>query len=120
MANEEWTTRWREVSEEVLSGMQEWRAAHPRATFREIEAAAEERLSRLRARLLEDTALASQARAWTDAATTERPACPDCGQPLESRGQRRREVTVPGNRQVRLERSYGVCSACGTELFPPG
>lgn len=29
--------RWRELSEEVLSGMKEWRLAHPSATFREIE-----------------------------------------------------------------------------------
>jgi hypothetical protein len=32
-------TRWRQLSEEVITGMKEWRLQHPRATFREIEAA---------------------------------------------------------------------------------
>jgi hypothetical protein len=41
--------RWRELSEEVLSGMKEWRLAHPRATFREIEQAVQERLNQLEA-----------------------------------------------------------------------
>jgi hypothetical protein len=40
---------WRELSDEVISGMKEWRLQHPRATFREIEAAVDERLARLRA-----------------------------------------------------------------------
>jgi hypothetical protein len=44
---------WRELSDEVISGMKEWRLQHPRATFREIEAAVDERLARLRAKMLE-------------------------------------------------------------------
>lgn len=38
--------RWRELSEEVLSGMKAWRLAHPKATFRESEQAVQERTSR--------------------------------------------------------------------------
>lgn len=49
--------RWRELSEEVLSGMKERRQAHPKATFREIEQAVQERLSRLEAQILQDVAL---------------------------------------------------------------
>ncbi len=37
---------WRTLSEEILSGMKEWRLAHPDATFREIEQAASEQVSR--------------------------------------------------------------------------
>ena len=33
-----WAARWRELSEQVLGEMQQWRAAHPRATLAEIEA----------------------------------------------------------------------------------
>ncbi len=41
--------------------MREWRLEHPKATFREIEAAVDEKLGGMRARLLEDLALASRA-----------------------------------------------------------
>jgi len=37
---------WRTLSEEILSGMKEWRLAHPKATLREIEQEASERVSR--------------------------------------------------------------------------
>ena len=120
VVQDEWAGRWRELSEEVLSGVQEWRGTHPRATFREIETVVEEQLGRLRARMLEEAALASAARDWTEAPRAERPTCPECGGPLTARGQQSRTVTVAGGRPVRLQRGYGVCSACGTELFPPG
>ncbi len=110
-----WETEWQGLSEEVFTGMAEWRAAHPRATMREIEAAVEERLDRLRARLLERAALASAA---TDLA--DHPACPGCGGTLRARGKRKRRLTVPGDQVVELERTYAVCAACGSGLFPPG
>jgi hypothetical protein len=66
MEQEAWAQRWRALSEQVLSEMQTWRAAHPRSTLAEIETEAEPRVVRLRARLVEDTALASAARDWTE------------------------------------------------------
>jgi hypothetical protein len=112
--------RWRELSEDVLSGMADWRAAHPRATFAEIEAEVESQLARLRVRLLEDAALASRAADLTAQPVLDRPRCPACGAPLEPRGQQPRTVTVRGDRDVHLRRSYAVCSACETGLLPPG
>ena len=53
--------RWDELAEVVMRGMREWRVQHPKATFCEIEAALDERLSRLRARMLEDAVLVSGA-----------------------------------------------------------
>ena len=44
---------WQQLVEEVVTGMWDWRTAHPRATFREIESALDERLERMRARMLE-------------------------------------------------------------------
>jgi YgiT-type zinc finger domain-containing protein len=108
--------RWRALIEDVLTGMQDWRSAHPQATFRELEAAVDERLDRVRARLLEEAALASAAAQVSSAAA----ACPQCGQPLASRGVHERTVTVQGEQAVHLPRSYGVCPACGAGLFPPG
>jgi len=42
--------------------MKEWRVQHPRATLSEMEVALDESLNRMRARMLEDMALAS--RGW--------------------------------------------------------
>src|SRR3954465_6470283 len=91
-------------SEEVYSGLADWRAAHPRATFAEIEAAVEERLAGLRARLLERAALA---RAAGD--LSERPPCPQCGGRVQARGKHKRRLTVPGDHVVELERTYAAC-----------
>lgn len=111
---------WQQVSEEVLSGMKEWRLAHPKATMREIEQAVEERVNRLRARLLEDVALASEARDWAQEPEQERPRCPVCQTPLHSRGKRARRLQTTGGLDITLSRSYGTCPECGTGLFPPG
>ena len=120
MAERTWGEGWRTLSDEVLTGMEDWRAAHPQATLAEIEAEVETQVARLRARLLEDAALASRAADLAAQPATERPPCPECGQTLQPRGQQTRTVLVRGNRDVRLRRSYAVCSACGTGLFPPG
>ena len=111
----DWEAEWQALSEEVYSGMADWRAAHPRAPFAEIEAAVEERLAGLRARLLERAALASAA---TD--LRERPVCSQCGGTVQARGKRKRRLAVPGDQVVELERTYAVCPQCGTGLFPPG
>lgn len=69
-----------------MSGMREWRAKHPKATPREMERELDARWVRVRARMLEDMALASPAADWTDAPADEQPTCPDCDQPLQRRG----------------------------------
>lgn len=112
--------RWQELSEEVVSGMKEWRLAHPRATLREIEAALDERLGRMRARMLEDAALASAAAAWEERAEDEPPVCPECGQRLKERGAKTRQVQTRGGQTLERKRQYGVCPACKSGLFPPG
>src|SRR5215475_12090785 len=55
--------QWRTLSEEVMAGLQDWQAAHPRATFAELEAVVDERLNGMRARMLENLALARAAAA---------------------------------------------------------
>lgn len=107
-------------SEEILTGIRDWRAAHPKATFAEIQIAIDERLDRLRARLLQEVALTSQAAGGAELPTGERPVCPDCGERMAPRGTHEREVRVQGDQQVQLHRSYWVCPACRRGLFPPG
>src|SRR6266498_1378823 len=53
----------------VMSGMKEWRLHHPKATFREIEAAVDEKLS----------GMASRAADLQHKQMGEHPRCPDCG-----------------------------------------
>ena len=60
-----------------------------RRRLREIEAAVDEHLAAVRARMLQDAALASAAADLRALPAAERPACPDCGRRLEARGGRR-------------------------------
>jgi RNase P subunit RPR2 len=120
MDRSEFEHHWREMSEEVISGVADWRVQHPRATLQEIEAEIDQRLDRLRARMIEDTALASARADWRPAEVGERPKCPECGQPLQSAGKRRRRLQTRGKQDLTLTRQYGVCPACGHGLFPPG
>ena len=112
--------RWAGDAESVWSGMADWRAAHPKATFNEIEAALDERLDRLRARLLGDLALASAAADLQGAVGEERPRCKQCGRDLQARGLNDRTLLTQGGAEVRLRRSYASCSQCGDGTFPPG
>jgi ribosomal protein S27AE len=95
----------------------EWRQQHPRATLAEIERAVDERLADLRARLVQDVALAS-ARA-DPAASGDRPSCPDCGAPMRLEGARTRRLRTQQDREVELTRAYARCPACGAGVFPP-
>jgi hypothetical protein len=120
MEREPFDRRWGALAQEALTGMKEWRLQHPTATFSEIEAALDERLGRLRARMLEDAALASAVTTWSSEGDGPRPACPTCGAPLQSRGEHTRSLQTQAGQAVALTRSYGTCSACGAGLFPPG
>lgn len=117
MTTSDFDREWERLAEEVLSGMKEWRLQHPRATLSEMEEALDERLNRMRARMLEDMALASAAANLSEAKA--RPCCPHCGTPLIARGKRRRGVQTNGGEEIVLERSYGVCPRCQVGLFPP-
>ncbi len=111
--------RWHELTEEVITGMTDWRVQHPKATFREIEAALDERLARIRARMLEDAALVSRA-TEAQAEGSEAPlACPQCGTALQARGKQRRELVTQHDQPIHLQREYAVCPQCGKGFFPP-
>lgn len=116
MADEGGAADWAELSAEVGQGLRAWRQAHPRATLDEIVEGVEGGLGRLRSRFVEDLVAEggdAEAAAW--------PVCAHCGGELEHRGQRVREVLVPRQATpLRLRRRYGVCSTCGSGLFPPG
>jgi len=110
---------WHQLTDEITDGMREWRQQHPKATLREMEIELDTRLARARARMLEDLAMGSTAAAWQDAARLQTPACPQCGTLLDEHGTHPRTLLTHGGQTLTLERSYGVCPACGAGLFPP-
>jgi hypothetical protein len=113
-------SRWSAAAESVWTGMADWRASHPKATFGEIEAALDERLNQVRARVLADLAMASTAADLAATSAEERPRCERCGVLLQARGHSERQVVTQGGVEVRLERSYAACPRCGDGSFPPG
>ena len=119
MGDEQTQQDWQALSEDIVAGLWEWRLQHPKATLAEIEAAVDTRLARLRAKLLQEAALASPAADWSTGPTADRPLCPTCQTPLAARGKQPRRLQAAGGRDVVLERTYGVCPTCGGGVFPP-
>ena len=118
MNGEEMRKGWNGLSEEIISGMAEWREQHPKATFREIESEVDKRLAVLRARMLTDAAIRSAQTEWEGAKGEV--VCPNCGARLEQKGKKKRKLQTRGGQEVELEREYGVCPQCGQGIFPPG
>jgi YgiT-type zinc finger domain-containing protein len=119
MSSDRLEAGWRELSEDVVTGMAEWRAQHPKATLDQIETALDERLGGLRARMLQDAALASEATDLRETPTAERPRCPQCGTPLTHQSWEKRDLLTHHGHTVTLKRSYAVCPTCGEAFFPP-
>jgi uncharacterized protein with PIN domain len=109
--------QWQKLTDEILSGMTEWRQQHSKATFGEIERETMRRMAQLQARIMEDIAQASQAVDWEDGPP---PKCPECGAEMERRGEQERSLQVSGGGEVKLKRAYAVCPKCRAGLFPPG
>jgi DNA-directed RNA polymerase subunit RPC12/RpoP len=106
---------WEVLLHAADRAVRQWRTAHPRATFSEIEGAVDAELQRVRARMVADAARDGAVAAAGDALLH----CPTCGERLQARGRRSRRVTVAGDQCVTLTRPYTVCPRCGTGLFPP-
>jgi YgiT-type zinc finger domain-containing protein len=111
-------SEWEKMSAEVMSGMREWVAQHPRATFAEIERETMRRMAQLQARMMEDIVRAREAEQVKESVEILR--CPECGAEMRPRGKRKRRIQVQGGQEVTIQRSYWVCPKCGAGIFPPG
>jgi DNA-directed RNA polymerase subunit RPC12/RpoP len=109
--------RWQKLTEEILSGMAEWRQQHPKGTLREIEQEVMRRTGELQAKLMEEIARASAAADWEPSAP---PRCSECGAEMERRGEHERSLQAAGGGEVKLKRAYAACPRCGAGFFPPG
>lgn len=110
---------WEKKSQEILTDIREWRQAHPRATFVEIEDEVHRRMMQLEAQVLQDAAQASPSRVWGRTSEQTAPCCPKCGVSLHARGKFQRTLQGNGGQNVTLTRTYGTCPTCGESLFPP-
>lgn len=110
---------WEKKSQEILTDIREWRQAHPKATFVQIEDEVHRRMMQLEARVLQDAAQASSSRAWGTASDQDPPHCPSCAVPLQARGKHQRTLQGNGGENVTLTRTYGSCPKCGESFFPP-
>ncbi|MCL5995285.1 MAG: hypothetical protein M1546_04430 [Chloroflexi bacterium] len=110
---QDFAANWPAQADEVITGVQDWRLAHPKATLKEIEQAIDQHLAALRAHMLTDAAMAS-------AAEVDPPRCPQCGDTMEWRGDHPRTLVTQHDRAVELKRHYAVCPTCGVGFFPPG
>jgi predicted RNA-binding Zn-ribbon protein involved in translation (DUF1610 family) len=108
------------LSVEILTDITEWRRAHPRATYVEIEDEVHRRMMQLEARIIEKAAETSPSRAWGKGSEHPAPQCPKCGEHLHARGQHKRKLQGNGGASVTLSRTYGTCPKCGEGFFPPG
>jgi RNase P subunit RPR2 len=113
-------TDWEKLAREVLSGMKDWKAQHPRATFAEIEEEIDEKVYEMRAKMLEDAVHWSEAVDVAAKQDGKRVNCNQCGGILQDRGKQRRKLRTQGNKQIELQRSYGYCPTCRVGFFPPG
>lgn len=109
---QDFAANWHVLTEEVITGMKEWRLAHPKATLKEIEEEVDQQLAGVRARMMADAAMASEVE-------EEQAMCPTCGQQMEWRGEHRRGLVTRHDQEVVLERHYAVCPTCGVGVFPP-
>jgi YgiT-type zinc finger domain-containing protein len=97
---------------EIRHTLERWHTTHPDASFAEMEEAVEAHLHRLRASLLAERVDGTIVR--------DHPTCRECGSQMEPRTQQDRRVVLGGDEVVEFHRSYSVCPACGSGLFPPG
>ena len=108
---------WREKSVEILTDVKEWRRAHSKATYVEIEEEVHSRMMELEAQILQDAAQTSTSREWGKTSAQEAPACPICAVPLQARGKQKRTLQGNGGQRVTLSRTYGTCPKCGQSFF---
>ncbi len=99
-------------TDQVQRALASWHSTHPRATLAEIEAAVEDELDHLRARLVKERT----ASAFVD----EHSLCQHCGSGMVLRAITTRTVFLRGDEPLELERKYVVCPTCGAGFSPPG
>ena len=95
--------RARQGQADLLGERKEWRKAHPRASYVEIETEMEARIQRLRAQMREEIVGMSQAADWK--AVGQGLHCPACGAEMEGGGKHSRHWQGAGGSEGELARA---------------
>jgi len=111
---------WQEMFEEASDEVSQWRAKHPRAKFTSIENVVDEKLAKVRAKMIEELVLESKLTDIKGLPAEERPQCVGCGRPLAANGKQKRQLLTNCDQIVEIERSKGYCRQCRVSFFPPG
>ena len=108
--------------EGVVQALREWRQAHPQATFDEIDAAVQRQFAPVQAQVVAELSQTppEEREGAGEAQPAPPPRCPQCGQPMQAHGARRRRVPTRQGQAILLRRAYFGCPACGAGLFPSG
>ena len=112
---DKWTASFQDASETVNN----WREAHPRATFTDIENSVDEQLAQLRTKMIQDLVQESKLVNIKELPHEERPLCPACSKPLAANGRQTRQLITDHDQVIELERSKGYCRSCRVSFFPP-
>jgi hypothetical protein len=106
------------LSQEIIQEMRIWNNSNPNATFLEIEIKARELVSQLEASLIQESAQNKERDSKSKGAEEDRPICPHCHVPLNSRGKRKRLLQGTRGRTIEIKRTYATCPKCGVGFFP--
>src|SRR5258708_12736358 len=108
---------WLKKSEEILANVREWRRAHPKASFVEIEDEVHKRMMQLEAQVLQDAAQASTSREWGKTSGKPAVVCPKCAVPLQARGKHQPTLQRNESARVTLTRTSRKCPTLRTYFF---
>ena len=112
--------KWQELFSEASEEVSQWRTEHPRASFTSIENEVDEKLAKVRAKMIEELVLESKMSNLKQLKVEERPKCVGCGGPIMANGRQKRKLITNHEQVVELERSKGYCRGCRVSYFPPG
>jgi hypothetical protein len=101
-------------AKELIDELMQWSEETDRPTLTQIE----DEILKLRQAMSEsmlETVIEDQASQWP----VPGPKCPKCGQEMQYKGRKTRQVTSRVG-ESQLERGHYSCSPCKESLFPPG
>lgn len=104
----------KEVVATIDAEVSAWQAAHPHATFTELEGVVLQARKKYGEALMQ--ALVAQRE---EVRPVPGPRCPQCGAEMYYKGQKQRRV-VSSIGETDLQRGYYYCPQCQRGVFPPG
>jgi uncharacterized protein with PIN domain len=111
---------WDELYAKASAAMMTWRQQEKAVTLLAIEECVDQELAELRAKMVEELALAGALANLKEMKRAARPKCPECDCTLHANGQQRRKVRTNYDREIELKRSQAKCPECNGSFFPSG